>query len=361
MEFLQNLLTQKNLNYKYCNCLPSNPYIRKSHEYINKHYIIKYKKNFIFNKISVLFKGHKNRVLFFIRLKDKRYLTASKNEIFIWDNMTSKATFILKMRDDTNITKIIQLSNEDIIIGGRNHLYLYKIGENTYKGIEKFEDGIIYDIKEIDKLVLCVVFFKAVYIVNLSRKKNRVEKINLSSLKTSDDCTFCQVLQLTQDNILIFDFGIKNSFIYNIRYNFLRKITNTNIENSNYINTIQLNDKDELIIDTKKTIINISLTGLSEKHKDIVYNNKSTVVDGQIFKLCDGYPAIMKMININNEYYIRRLFRGYGIINAETCQQCTMIVRPENYKTEFYFIPMEKFYADVFLSFGNDGVVYTIE
>ena len=75
--YLKSLITRKRLH----SIRPISPFKNYSNnrkEYVYFLYSIKYKKNFILNKKSLLLHGHKERVLFFLHLKDKKYLTASK-------------------------------------------------------------------------------------------------------------------------------------------------------------------------------------------------------------------------------------------------------------------------------------------
>ena len=87
-QFLMSRADDKTLS-KINNHYPFKQY-SKRHEYKVAFYKIKYKKNFIINKVSLLLKGHTERVLFFIHLRNKKYLTASKNEIIIWDQNNLK-------------------------------------------------------------------------------------------------------------------------------------------------------------------------------------------------------------------------------------------------------------------------------
>ena len=69
--------------------------------------------------------------------------------------------------------------------------------------------------------------------------------------------------------------------------------------------------------------------------------------------------AEFKMINLNNEYYIKRIKSGYAILEATTGQPCTFIVGPIKNKT--FFFPMEIYTQGVYLYFADNGNVYTLE
>ena len=356
--YLKSLITRKRLHslrpislFKY--------YSNNRKEYSYFLYSIKYKKNFILNKKSLLLHGHKERVLFFLLLKDKRYLTASKNEIIIWDNKKNKVEHRVKIPNEIQITKVIQLSNEKIVIGSLNALYLYIIGESDSKVIAKFTEGIVYDIKEIQNNTLCVLFFKAVYIINTVN--NTKEKINIEEIYPEKSYLFVQIVQINKDKILVFDYHELSSFIYNINTKELMKFPATEVlyESYNYLKSFHLISENHFLIDsemyitffTKNTqsyhIINNDKIKffLKKRNIDILYNQDENVE--------------FKMININNEYYIKKIKSGYAIIEATTAQPCTVIAGPIKNKT--FFFPMETYTQGVYLYFADNGNVYILE
>ena len=92
-QFLMSRADDKTLS-KINNHYPFKQY-SKRHDYKVAFYKIKYKKNFIINKVSLLLKGHTERVLFFIHLRNKKNLTASKSEIIIWDQNNLKPILLV--------------------------------------------------------------------------------------------------------------------------------------------------------------------------------------------------------------------------------------------------------------------------
>ena len=354
--YLKSLITRKRLH----SIRPISPFKNYSNnrkEYVYFLYSIKYKKNFILNKKSLLLHGHKERVLFFLHLKDKKYLTASKNKIIIWDK--NKVEHRVKMLNEIEITKVIQLSNEQIIIGSLNTLYAYIIGESTSKVIAKFTEGIVYDIKEIKNNTLCVLFFKAAYIINTVNDTK--EKINIEELYPEKGYLFVQIIQINKETILVFDYHELSSFFYNINTKELTKFPATNVlyESYNYLKSFHLISENQFIIDSEMyitfftknaqsyhTINNDKIQMLLRKRNiSILYNQDES--------------AEFKMINLNNEYYIKRIKSGYAIIEATTGQPCTFIVGPIKNKT--FFFPMEIYTQGVYLYFADNGNVYTLE
>ena len=65
------------------------------------------------------------------------------------------------------------------------------------------------------------------------------------------------------------------------------------------------------------------------------------------------------LINLDNNFYIKRIGGGIGLIDAENFDLKTLIWGP---KEDIYlYIPMDKLEDGVYLHFGEDGNVYTLE
>lgn len=357
--FLRRIRTSLNLN-KIKKRLPTKKYKKRVPSYsLSPFYKIKYKKNFILNKKSVLFKGHNQRVLFFLRLKDKRYLTASRSEIIIWNQNNFKPTNKIQMKEEDKITKIIQLSNEEIIIACNNTLMKYKLGEDSYKTIKKInEKEMIYDMKEIAENIICVLFFNKAYLVNLNKRK-RITIEEIENYFKIDDLffTFNQILQINQDNFIIFAHRIMYSFIYNIANKTTTPFSPFSSKcDFDYLSSIHLLKDDKVLVDSGRNLTVINLKSNSEEVEKKNYQIcKNTIIQtyrGNSF-------AGMKLLINNKEYYIRRIEEGYAIIDSDSLQICTVI--PEKDNDETFIYPMEKFEEGVFMCYGNNGYVYTIE
>ena len=367
-QFLMSRADDKTLS-KINNHYPFKQY-SKRHEYKVAFYKIKYKKYFIINKVSLLLKGHTERVLFFIHLRNKKYLTASKSEIIIWDQNNLKPIQKIRMKEEDKITKIIQLSNEDIVIGCGNRLMKYKLEETSYKEIVRFElaNGTIYDIKKINESNLCVVFFKEVYIVEIKENNYEIHKVDDSLYQNKKEyLTFFQALKFNKDEVIILNFEVNNSFKYNLTHNRVSKlITTFSLQYNcpfNYLKSIHLLSSNTLLIDSGDYLTKIKLesdyTSITYSKKFISLPSLKLFDKKQYADFDDLEKNEFSLINLDNNFYIKRIGGGIGLIDAENFDLKTLIWGPK--EDIYFYIPMDKLEDGVYLHFGEDGNVYTLE
>ena len=333
-------------------------------------YKLLYKKNYILYKISKGFVGHSQdqKVNCFIQLKDKRYLSASQKEIIIWNQNNFQPIQKIKITSEEKkdfITKIIQLSNENLAIATMNHLLLLKLNEEKpfiCKTFNKDKKGIIVDLCEIKTNAILILRLYGYHIYKI----NEDEVIDFNLRIDQNPVTYDQIFPLDNKKYLLVDNAMNRNEIFDSEKN-----TSETLQLWGYFHYMNFHNwyprkiyklKDgTLIQDHSLPYLYVIIPNLFHAYSEIKENENKIIINNTfdnknnspLHRIFSSFP----IIEFPNGNIIKRIPKGMAIINIQTKQVNTFFVSE---KDDMY-IPSFVIDDKYFLSFSEQGAICVIE